>query len=143
MRTDHQRRLAIVLTHPIQYHAPWFRYIGQCAGVDLRVFYLWNPSETTLHDPGFGRDIAWDMPLLEGYEYEFVPNTSRQPGSARFGGIDNPELLRRLNSFRPDAALLIGYRYKSMLRLIFSPRRAFPLLFRGDSHRLAQQRPRN
>ena len=136
MQPAQQTRLAVITTHPIQYYAPWFRYITARALAKLKVFYLWNPAATTLHDPGFDREIAWDVPLLEGYEYEFVPNISRQPGSNHFGGIDNPELLLRLGSFRAEAALLIGYRYKSMHRLIFKRSRSFPLLLRGDSHRL-------
>ena len=136
MQPAQQTRLAVITTHPIQYYAPWFRYITARAPAKLKVFYLWNPAATTLHDPGFDREIAWDVPLLEGYEYEFVPNVSRQPGSSHFSGIDNPELLLRLGSFRADAALLIGYRYKSMQQLIFKRSRSFPLLLRGDSHRL-------
>src|SRR5207302_7433797 len=121
----------------IQYYAPWFRYIAAQSNLQLKIVYLWNPAASTKHDPGFGQDVAWDVPLLDGYAYEFVPNASRRPGSDRFSGIDNPELLPRLNAFGPKAALLIGYRYKSMQRLIFSRDRHFPLLLRGDSHRLA------
>jgi len=134
-----QTRLAIVTTHPIQYYAPWFGYIAARSNLQLKVFYLWNPAATTKHDPGFGHDVTWDVPLLEGYAYKFVPNASKRPGSARFSGIDNPELPVELNSFRPDAALLIGYRYQSMQRLIFARARKFPLLLRGDSHRLAPE----
>jgi glycosyltransferase involved in cell wall biosynthesis len=142
MQPAQQTRLAVITTHPIQYYAPWFRYITANAPAKLKVFYLWNPAATTLHDPGFDRDIAWDVPLLEGYEYEFVPNASRQPGSGHYGGIDNPGLSGRLNTFAPDAALLIGYRYKSMHRLIFDRARPYPLLLRGDSHRLATNNSR-
>ena len=132
-------RLAIVTTHPIQYYAPWFRYITTERKLELKVFYLWNPKATTLHDPGFDQKIEWDLPLLDGYDFEFVPNVSRNPGSARFSGIDNPALAERLNKFAPDAALLVGSRYKSLLKLIFSGQRKFPLLFRGDSHRLTPE----
>jgi glycosyltransferase involved in cell wall biosynthesis len=133
-------RLAVVTTHPIQYYAPWFRYIAQQPDIELRVFYLWNPATTSLRDPGFGQEIAWDVPLLEGYHYEFVPNASPSPGSSSFNGMDNPDIISRLNLFHPDAALLIGYRYRTMQRLIFSRARNFPLLLRGDSHRLVGKR---
>jgi glycosyltransferase involved in cell wall biosynthesis len=137
MQQAQQTRLAVITTHPIQYYAPWFRYITAKTASKLKVFYLWNPAATTLHDPGFALDIAWDIPLLEGYDYEFVPNVSRRPGSGHYGGINNPLLSSRLNDFAPDAALLIGYRYKSMHHLTFDRSRSFPLLLRGDSHRLA------
>lgn len=133
------RRLAIVTTHPIQYYAPWFRWIAANTSIDLRVFYLWDTEHKAKHDPGFGREIRWDVPLLEGYHSEFVPNISSNPGTSRFFGIRNPELGRRIAEYRPGAALLIGYRYQSLLRLLLTPQRlrGYPLLFRGDSHRLA------
>lgn len=109
------------------------------ASLHLRVFYLWDTENQPKHDPGFGRRVNWDVPLRNGYESEFVPNISSRPGTDRFFGMRNPEILKRLKSWRPDAALLIGYRYPTFLELIFTPRRLrrFPLIFRGDSHRLA------
>lgn len=136
-----KRRLAIVTTHPIQYYAPWFRWITADGEIELKAFYLWDTESAPKHDPGFGRAVSWDMPLIEGYPYEFVPNTSADPGSDRYAGICNPELPRRIRRFKPDAALLIGYRYASMMRLILTPEtvRGYPLIFRGDSHRLNKQ----
>jgi glycosyltransferase involved in cell wall biosynthesis len=139
MQRTQETRLAVITTHPIQYYAPWFRHITAETDSQLKVFYLWNPAATTLHDPGFDRDIVWDIPLLEGYDYEFVPNVSQRPGSGHYGGIDNPRLSSRLDNFAPDAALLIGYHYKSMHQLIFDRSRPYPLLLRGDSHRLARK----
>lgn len=135
-------RLAIVTTHPIQYYAPWFRDLAAKSDLELKVFYLWNPGAEAKHDPGFGRTVQWDVPLLEGYDFEFLQNTARRPGSDRFWGIRNADLGRRLAEFRPDVALLIGYRYASMMRLILTPARwrGYPLLFRGDSHRLGENR---
>jgi glycosyltransferase involved in cell wall biosynthesis len=136
---NEKRRVAIVTTHPIQYYAPWFRWIAGNIDLDLKVFYLWDFGVRAARDPGFQQNVEWDVPLLEGYEYEFVPNVSASPGSVRFFGIDNPELFSRLRAFAPDAALLIGYRFKSMMKLLFmsEERRGFPLIMRGDSHRIA------
>jgi glycosyltransferase involved in cell wall biosynthesis len=131
------KRLAVVCTHPIQYYAPWFRILAADPRIDLRVFYLLEPGEQGLYDPFFGQDIKWDVPLLQGYAHEFVPNVSPPPQLGRFWGFRNPTLPRRLREFDPDAVLLIGYKYWSLLRLIATwPRGRAPLLFRGDSHRL-------
>jgi glycosyltransferase involved in cell wall biosynthesis len=140
------KRLAIVTTHPVQYYAPWFRFLATRRDLEIRVFYLWDFGVTLQTDQGFGQAIQWDVPLLDGYSYEFVPNRSKQPGTHHFSGINNPELSDRLDRFNPDAALLIGYNYASFLRLLLSPmrwwrgRRACPLLLRGDSHRLLPRR---
>lgn len=132
-------RLAIVTSHPVQYYAPWFRFLARTGRVDLRVFYLWDGGVRARHDPGFGHAVRWDIPLLDGYAHEFVPNTSARPGTAHFTGLSNPALPSRLAAFDPQAALLVGYNHASFLRTIFArwPRRPpCPLIFRGDSHRL-------
>ncbi len=132
-------RLAIVTSHPVQYYAPWFRFLAGTGWYDLKVFYLWDGGVRAQHDPGFGLAVRWDVPLLDGYAHEFVPNTSAQPGTAHFSGLQNPTLPTRLAAFDPRAALLVGYNYQSFLRLIFARwpwRPRCPLIFRGDSHRL-------
>jgi glycosyltransferase involved in cell wall biosynthesis len=135
-------RLAIITTHPVQYYAPWFRQLAATSWFELKVFYLWDFGSGSRHDPGFDQSVRWDLPLLEGYDYEFVPNSSPKPGTHHFRGITNPRLLARLNDYAPDAALVFGYNYRSLLQLIFAghQRRRFPLIFRGDSHRLGKRR---
>src|SRR5207249_6826186 len=60
----------------------------------------------------------WDIPLVEGYEYEFLENISKDPGSHHFNGIDNPDILERIDSFSPDAILVYGWSFKSHLKCI-------------------------
>ena len=130
-------RLAIISSHPIQYNSPWFRFLTINGLTGLRVFYLWDGGVTEKLDRGFGVKVKWDIPLLNGYEYEFVPNRARQPGPGHWCGLDNPTLSDRLAAFQPDAILLFGYNYLTHYRLLLSQwHRRIPLLFRGDSHRL-------
>ena len=75
-------RLAILSSHPIQYYAPVFRALAQCANVEPRVFYTWSQTaDEQISDPGFSIALRWDIPLLEGYGYEFVPNVASDPGT--------------------------------------------------------------
>jgi glycosyltransferase involved in cell wall biosynthesis len=131
-------RLAVVATHPIQYHAPWFRHVASRSGLEPRVFYLWDFGVANRMDRGFLTDVRWDIPLLDGYEYEFVPNTSRDPGTHHFSGLRNPSLMERVRGWEPDAVVMQGYNFASMMAfLVRWDRRAAPLILRGDSHRLA------
>lgn len=130
-------RLAIVSSHPTQYYAPWFRRLAENAGLEVRVFYLWDFGVRSRLDRGFGHEIRWDLPLLEGYASEFVPNWSTSPGTHHFLGLLNPGLGRAVDRFRPDAVMVYGYRPASLTLFAASRRRRYPLLFRGDSHRLA------
>lgn len=130
-------RLAVISSHPIQYYAPWFRYIASQSKINLKVFYLWDFGITEQVDSGFEQTIKWDIPLLEGYAHEFVPNISHKPGTAHFWGLQNPTLLQRVKAFSPTAVLMMNYNYASLYSFIWRwPKQSVPLLFRGDSHRL-------
>ena len=127
-------KLAIVTTHPIQYNAPWFRLVAERNNIILKVFYTWSQVEKEAkYDPGFGKEIAWDIPLLEGYEYEFVNNTSASPGTRHYNGIVNPGLINRIQLFKPDAVLVTGWNFKSHLQCLRYFHNKIPVFFRGDS----------
>jgi glycosyltransferase involved in cell wall biosynthesis len=127
-------RLAIISTHPIQYNAPLFSLLAKSARINVKVFYTWSQSESgAKYDAGFGKIINWDIPLLEGYEYEFVENVSPSPGVAHFKGIDNPGLISKISAYNPTALLVYGWSYKSHLAAMRHFKGKVPVIFRGDS----------
>ena len=132
-------RLAVVVTHPIQYYTPWYRQIAATGAVALRVFFLSDHGVRPALDRQFGQAFAWDTDLLAGFEHEFVPNASTVPDVSRFGGLHNPTLRARLRVWEPDAVLLFGYAYRPHLSLLTRP--PAPVIFRGDSHLLAGPPP--
>jgi glycosyltransferase involved in cell wall biosynthesis len=66
-------RLAYLVSHPIQYQAPLLRRIAQEPDIDLTVFFGSDFSVRGYQDEGFGVDVKWDVPLLDGYKHEFLP----------------------------------------------------------------------
>lgn len=126
------KKLAIVITHPIQYYVPVFRLLAQqCL---LKVFYTWGAAGVEAkHDPGFGKTVEWDLPLLEGYDYELLENVAKEPGSHHGKGIVNPTIIAELKEFAPDAILVYGYIYQSHLQVMRHFKGKVPLWFRGDS----------
>lgn len=135
-------KLAIVSTHPIQYYAPVFRQLAASARVTPKVFYSWSQTASgALADRHFGRQVSWDVPLLDGYDYEFVENVAREPGLHHFAGIDNPDLERRIRRWEPDALLVYGWNLRSHLRLLRSMKGRVPVYFRGDSTLLDPRPP--
>jgi glycosyltransferase involved in cell wall biosynthesis len=134
-----RRRLAVVLSHPVQYYSPWFRWISANTDLHLRVFYLWDGGVKPTRDPHFQHTFAWDVDLLSGYEHEFIPNLARNPGTHHFQGLHNPELIPRLKAWGPSSILLFGYAFRSHLGLIAKPPAS--LIFRGDSHLLGHPSP--
>lgn len=139
---DRAIRLAAVLSHPVQYYSPWFRWVRAHSSIELRVFYLWDFGVVSRRDPNFGTAVKWDVDLLAGYDSVFIPNRSSRPGAEHFWGFNNPDLSRQMGAWRPDALLLFGYKWASHLRAIAWARRtAVPILFRGDSHLLGRGPP--
>ncbi len=126
-------RLAIVHTHPIQYNSPFFRRLAKSDVLQIKVFYTWSQSESGVFDKKFGRRIRWDIPLLEGYEYEFVKNVSPNPGSQSFFGVINPQLRKKIIFWKADGVLIYGWRHFSHLALMLQRKRDFRIFFRGDS----------
>jgi glycosyltransferase involved in cell wall biosynthesis len=66
-------RLAYLVSHPIQYQAPLLRRIAQEPDIDLTVFFGSDFSLRSYQDEGFGVDVKWDVPLLDGYRHKFLP----------------------------------------------------------------------
>lgn len=133
-------KLAIVTTHPIQYNAPWFRLLAQQPGVSIKVFYTWEQSnQPAKYDPGFGKVIQWDLPLLDGYEYVFVKNVSKSPGSNHYKGIINPTLNSEIEEWGAEALLVFGWPFSSHFACLRHFKGKIPVLFRGDSTLLNEQ----
>jgi glycosyltransferase involved in cell wall biosynthesis len=124
-------RLAIITTHPIQYYASVFKLLAD--KIDVKVFYTWGNGAQEKFDPGFGKTIAWDIPLLEGYSYEWVKNIALNPGSHHFKGIINPSLINQIKLWQADAVLVYGWAYDSHLKAMRHFKNKIPVYFRGDS----------
>jgi glycosyltransferase involved in cell wall biosynthesis len=129
-----KRRLAIITSHPIQYNAPLFALLAKEPNIELMVFYTWG--EYCLgekYDPDFGKVIEWDIPLLEGYNYTFVNNTSSDQGTHHFKGIINPTLNHEIEAWKPDAIWVWGWAFDSHLKVLRHFKGKVHVWFRGDS----------
>lgn len=131
------KKLAIITSHPIQYNAPLFRLLTERGRVQVKVFYTWGQTKDgPVYDPDFGKAFQWDIPLLEGYEYQFIENLSKNPGAGHFGGIVNKHLIPAVAAWQPDAVLVYGWSFRSHLQLLRYFKGKIPVLFRGDSNLL-------
>lgn len=137
-----QRKLAIVCTHPIQYYAPVFRALASSREIDLRVFYTWSQAASDrVFDPGFGKEVTWDIPLLDGYSYQFVRNVAKRPGVHHFRGLCTPTLAREIEAWGAEAVLVYTWNSQSHLQALRYFKGRIPVLFRGDSTLLDRRAP--
>jgi glycosyltransferase involved in cell wall biosynthesis len=128
------KKLAIILSHPIQYNVPLFALMAENRLFELKIFYTWGEeSIKPKYDPDFGRVVEWDIPLLQGYPYQFVKNVAKNPGSHHFFGIDNPSLIGDFQSWGADIVWVWGWSFKSHLKVIRHFYGKIPVWFRGDS----------
>ena len=134
-----KKRLAIISSHPIQYNAPLFILLSHSELIDLKVFYTFSQGKEQVFDKDFGKQIKWDIPLLEGYSYEFAENISSRPGLDHFRGIINPGLTKAIAQWKPDAILVYGWNYHSHLKVMRHFKGRVPVYFRGDSTLLDEQ----
>jgi glycosyltransferase involved in cell wall biosynthesis len=126
-------KLAIITTHPIQYNAPFFKLLTERGKVALKVFYTWSQAIEGFDDPDFGSTVKWDIPLLEGYDWEAVENVSKSPSSKSWKGIDCPSLIKKVEACHPDAVMVYGWNLKSHFNAMRYFKGKIPVWFFGDS----------
>lgn len=131
------RRLAFIVSHPIQYYVPLYQNLAARGDVEIKVFFTWHAASEAVVDRGFQQPVAWDIPLTQGYDHELVANPARDPGTHHFWGLRNPSLVRRVLAWKPNAVHVTGWAWASHLAALYAFHRLrVPILFRGDSHLL-------
>ncbi len=101
--------------------------------MQLKVFYTWPQAIEGFDDPDFGKKIQWDVPLLEGYDWEAVENISKSPSSKRWDGINCPSLNNKVEAYNPDAVMVYGWNLKSHFKAMRYFKGRIPVWFFGDS----------
>ncbi len=127
-------KLGIVVTHPIQYQTPLYRYLEANSLVKPYVLFLTQYGVKESFDPGFGRSLKYDIPLLEGYEYKFVSNISPKKSPSTFIGAINPSLINIIHKSSFDAVLFHGwYSISNWLGIGASALSNIPYMLRGET----------
>jgi len=123
--------LLIISTHPIQYHAPIYRYLARQLGVDVTVLYGSDQGVSQYHDKEFAMKFAWDTDLLSDYKSLFL---SRVQAKAAF----TPKLEVAMDNFKPSAVMLLGYSEVLYQKAWCHARQQkIPILFRMEANDVA------
>lgn len=96
-------RVLAIGSHPVQYMAPLLRRLAQHPQLDLSVAYCSLQGAQPAHDRDFNTTVKWDIPLLEGYPWQEIPN--RGSGTESFWGLANPGLSKLIRTGKFDAVL--------------------------------------
>lgn len=132
-------RIALVVTHPIQYFTPWYREVAATPGVVFKAFFCARWGLESHFDKDFGIEVKWDIPLLDGYDYEFL-GAGREPRSKSIWDVDHPTVGESLARFNPDIVELGGYNYRIYWRTIrWCNRNGVPVMLYSDSNGTARR----
>ena len=137
MTPSRKLRLGYLVSHPIQYQAPLLRRIAAEPDLDLRVFFGSDLSVRSYRDEGFGAQVEWDVPLLEGYQSEFLP-VLRDKRTISVASPANRGIYRRLQGRTGgppiDVLWVHGYATVNALHGMIAARAlGIPVLLRAES----------
>jgi glycosyltransferase involved in cell wall biosynthesis len=125
-------KLAIILSHPVQYYSPLF--VAATKEMEVRVFYGFQPNSEQQGREGFGKSFDWDVDLLLGYEYEFLENVARSPSSSNYKGCDTPNIGERLKKYGVTHIVSFGWHLKMYRQALdYAKRNKISIAVRGDS----------
>jgi len=132
--------LAVIETHPVQYHAPVYRALQKQFCVNVTAIYGSDFSIVGYHDAEFGATFRWDTDLVSGYDAVFLSRVA-QGGARSVEEVTTHGLSGVLQRLKPRAVLLLGYSPRFHRQAFFQARRLkVPLLFRGETTDHARHR---
>jgi glycosyltransferase involved in cell wall biosynthesis len=104
------RRLAVLITHPVQYFRPVFAELARDPELDLLVLFGCPHGVQPSLDPDFGVAIAWDSAPTAGFPHAFLSQRPLADLSRWLVALPLAwRAWRRLKTFRPDAVLVFAY----------------------------------
>jgi glycosyltransferase involved in cell wall biosynthesis len=102
--------------------------------VDLHVYYAHRATPKDQADAGFSIRFDWDVALLEGYSFSWLPNRARHAGVHGFFGCDTPSVGAELTRQHFDAVLVNGWNLLCFWQAVRGAKSCgLPVMVRGDS----------
>ncbi|HEY3131053.1 MAG TPA: glycosyltransferase family 4 protein [Acidobacteriota bacterium] len=127
-------KVSIFATHPIQYHVPWFRGLASRKEIRLKVHYALLPNSEQ-QGVGFGVPFDWDIPMLQGYQWEVLSNGAAAPSLKGFFKSRVHGAARVLANEKPDVAILTGWNAFPLLQVLWAAvAMKIPVVVRGESN---------
>jgi glycosyltransferase involved in cell wall biosynthesis len=134
-------RVLMLCSHPTQYSSPLWRRMAQDSRLDMLVAYCSLKGAEAHVDPDFGVEVAWDVPLLDGYQWEKIPNALPRRISRGFLSLINPGVGKLIQRGQFDAVLVFtGYMCATFwIALTAAKLAGIPILYGADATTLYPQ----
>jgi glycosyltransferase involved in cell wall biosynthesis len=129
-----KKNLVFINSHPIQYFAPLYKAIEKDSSFDLEVWYCSKHGLSGELDKQFGVNVKWDIPLLEGYKYDFLSNSFGKANIYSFLGLRNFSIIGKLWKQPKSIIIIHGWQYlTNLLALFFGKLFGHTVCLRGES----------
>ena len=127
-------RVLFLNSHPIQYFAPLYQEISHRENFSLKVLYCSKHGLAGEKDEEFGVEVKWDLPVLAGYDHEFLKNHSPRPSIYGFAGLINLGIFFRLMRAPKSILVVHGWGYlTNILALLAGKMTGHVVCLRGES----------
>lgn len=121
------KRILVIVSHPIQYYVPWFRYLYSLNEYDLMVCY-YHAKKIYRYDDEIGRTNQWKADYASGIKCIKISNAGCYI-------LRIAKLLTSIVKHQPDICILYGYSSVFNILQYISPYlRHISIFQRGDSH---------
>lgn len=126
-------RLVVFDSHPVQYRVPVWQMMEKMSPSSTHVVYASDCSVRGHMDGGFGRVVAWDDPMIDGYG-NTVLNCEKGKPLSGWGSLTGAGAAEILDKLKPDAVLLTGLNYRYDLVACWAARsRGLPVWLRCET----------
>jgi glycosyltransferase involved in cell wall biosynthesis len=130
-------RVAIILTHRIQYFINLFDELHRRNNLELLVIYAHETK--VVQDNGFGRKISWDNRAHTSFNQVVLPDSATRPHGP-FLNSRSRHLAHTLAEFQPDLLYLNGYMNAIQLQAWWwALRHQVPYLLRCDGDNIGRR----
>lgn len=127
-------KIVVFDSHPVQYRVPVWKSIESLLPSELVVVYASDCSIKGYADREFGQVIAWDEPMLMGYQNIVLNCESGKPLSG-WSSLTGKGISQTLDKFKPQFVLLTGLNYRyDWVALWEAKKRKIPVFLRCDTN---------
>lgn len=137
-----KKKVAIFLSHPIQYFSPLFKFINENSNaIDLTIYYFSDFSLGKFKDRDFSDNFSWDIDLLSGYNYKFLEKAAEVHSVDGFFSCANYDIFEIIGREKFDLVINFGWMHLSNFFVYaaciatstpFAVRAETPLMYEGQ-----------
>jgi glycosyltransferase involved in cell wall biosynthesis len=141
--TGEKFRILHLCEHPVQYNTTLWQRQARHPKLDILVVYCNLRGAVPAMNPGFGVEVAWDVPLLEGYPWTLVPLEKGRSNGER-PGLLSQALWRLVTNGGFDAVCLGGYYFREAWTVLLAAKlKGIPVILCTDAHSLESRRAKS